>query len=113
MGAPEYDAERVDTVKPIECLTRAVKTDDRLLRGRNGRLALVNRKSELPLYGLLEEDSIDNTTADRLSLPPTYAIESLILARVQMEIEKFVRFVKRIKTVALSRWRCRCNSAKR
>ena len=38
-------------------------------------MALVSRKSELPLYGLLEVDSIDNTDrSSRLPLPPTYAI---------------------------------------
>ena len=61
-------------------------------------MALVSRKSELPLYGLLEVDSIDNTDrSSRLPLPPTYAIESLIPARVQMEIERFVRFAKQDK----------------
>ena len=33
MGAPAHDAERADTVKPIDAALAAVKTDDRLLRG--------------------------------------------------------------------------------
>ena len=95
MPAPFPDAERRKTVLPIDRVLGKDRSARRILRGRNGRLVTVRKESQMPHYGLADEDDLDeNGKPMRKELPKSWGIDELSEVGIQMAVERFICFMR-------------------
>ena len=95
MPAPFPDSERRKTVLPIDRVLGKDRSARRILRGRNGRLVTVRKESQMPHYGLADEDDLDeNGKPMRKELPKSWGIDELSEVGIQMAVEHFICFLR-------------------